>query len=157
LQIEDIYEIRVKVKTLAEVSEVIRMLGKAGYKDVEMGPPRPLFLMKDKRGAAEVTKGRFNELILRALHDLGATDKEHAVDVEKIIQQMKQNPEFRDLLKAHAHLRCASKGILTRTVTMITSAILADKHGLVHYDATQTPKKFWLTRKGSNKQRRKET
>lgn len=148
MQTENEYEIRVRVRTLAEVSEVLQMLDKAGYKNVEMGPPRPLLPTEEMRRAAEVVKGHFNEAILRALRELKATDKEHAADVERIILQMKRNPEFRDLLRAHARLRCASKGVLYRTVTMIASAILADKYGLVSYDATQLPKKFWLTKKG---------
>jgi hypothetical protein len=152
LQTETEYEIRVRVKTLAEASKVIQMLDKAGYKNVEMGSPRLLFPMEDRR-PAEVMRGHFNEAILRALRELEATDKEHAVDVEKIILQMERNPEFRDLLRAHARVRCASKGVLGRTVTMIASAILADKYGLVSYDATQIPRRFWLTKKGSEQQK----
>lgn len=149
LQEENIYEVRVKVKTLAEVSELLQLLDKVGYKDVEMGAPRPLFLMEGRRKFTEVAKGRFNKLILRALHELGATDREHAIEIRKIIQQMGKNSEFKDLLQAHhARLQCTSKGILARTVAMITSAILADKYGWVQYDATQAPKKFWLTKRG---------
>jgi hypothetical protein len=137
--IENVYEIRVKVGSLTDVSKIIQILDEAGYKDVEMGPIA---------GASEVMKGHFNEAILRALHELDATDKKHAVDIEKIILQMRQIPKFRELLRVHGRMRCASKGVLDRTVTMIASAILADKYGWVSYDATQAPRKFWLTKKG---------
>jgi len=142
IQAENQYEVRVKVKTLSDASKIIQMLGEIGYKDVEMGPPRPAFPMEAVAKAAEAMKGRFNEAILRALYELKATDKEHAADVERIIVQLKKNPEFAGLLE------CTSEGILSRTITMIASAILADKSGLVSYDATQIPKKFWLTKKG---------
>jgi hypothetical protein len=109
---------------------------------------RPSLFPREQVGAAEVMKGHFNEAILTALRELNAVDREHAVDVEKIVLQMNKNPKFRDLLRAHARLRCASKGILSRTVTMIASAILAAKYGLVSYDVSHVPRRFWLTKKG---------
>lgn len=148
METENEYEIRVRVKTLTDVSKIIQMLDKAGYKNVEMGHPRPLLSIEEVRKGIEVMKGHFNEAILMALSELNAVDREHAVDVEKIVQQMDKNPEFRDLLRAHARVRCASKGVLSRTVTMIASAILADRYGLVSYDVSHVPRIFWLTKKG---------
>jgi hypothetical protein len=148
LEIENGYEIRVRVKTLTEASKIIQMLDNAEYKNVEMGRPRPMFLREDVRRATEVMKGQFNKAILMALRELNAVDREYAVDVEKIVLQMDKNPEFRGLLRAHARVRCASKGVLSRTVTMIASAILADRYGLVSYDMSHVPRRFWLTKKG---------
>ncbi len=142
LNLDDKYEIRIKVKTLADVSKILMMLDKAGYRDVEVGPPLPRFPIEVIKRTAEVMRGRFNEAILKALYELRAADKESAVDVEKIIEQMGKNRDFAELLK------CTPLGVLKRTVTMIASAILADKYGLVIYDDKQTPKKFWLTKKG---------
>jgi DNA-directed RNA polymerase specialized sigma54-like protein len=133
------YEIRVRVRTLTDVSKIIQILDERGYRNIEMEPITE---------ATEIMKGRFNEAILMALQELDATDKKHAINVEKIILQMRQIPKFRELLSAHGRMRCISKGVLNRTVTMIASAILADKYGWVSYDATQVPRKFWLTKKG---------
>lgn len=145
MQVEGSYEIRVRVKTLADVSKIMQIMDEAGFREVEMGPPRPSLPTEAIAKAAEVVRGRFNHAILKALQELGATDKEHASSVEEIIGQMKKNPEFTGLLE------CTSEGILKRTITMIASAVLADKHGFAGYDATQVPRQFWLTKKGTAK------
>jgi hypothetical protein len=139
---ENQYEVRVKVRDLADASKIIKLLGELGYKDVEMGPPRPAFPIGVMARTAEMMRGRFNRAILRALHELKAVDREHAADAEKIIMQLRKNPELAGLFE------CVPKGIQSRTVTMIASAILGDKHGLVNYDAMQVPRKFWLSEKG---------
>jgi len=145
MQVEGHYEVRVKAKNLADASKIIQILDEAGYREVEMGPPRPPLPTEAIVRAAEVVRGRFNEAILKALRELGATDKEHASSVEEVIAQMKKNPEFAGLFE------CTPQGILSRTINMIASAILADKHGLVSYDEKQVPRKFWLTKKGTAK------
>ena len=140
-----VYEVRVKVKTLADASKIIQILDEAGYREVEMGPPRPPLPIEPMARAAEVMRGRFNMAILKALQELGATDKEHASSVEEIIAQMGKDPKFAELLE------CMPQGILSRTINMIASGILADKHGLVSYDEREVPRKFWLTGKGAQK------
>jgi len=145
MQFENLYEVRVKVKTLADASKVIQILDEAGYREVEMGPPRPPLPIEPVARAAAVMRGRFNIAILKALQELGATDKEHALSVEEIIAQMEKTPKFVGLLE------CMPQGILSRTVNMIASVVLADKHGLVSYDEKGIPRKFWLTEKGAQK------
>jgi len=141
------YEVRVKVKTLADVSKIIHILDDAGYRDVEMGPPRPMLPFAAMARAAGVVRGRFNKVILKALQELGATSKEHASSAEEIIEHLRKNPEFAGLLE------CAPPGILIRTVNMIASATLADRHEMVSYDEEQVPRRFWLTRKGLERSR----
>lgn len=147
---EDEYEVRVRVKTLADASKIIQALDTAGYKDVEMGTPRAHFPTEMFGRMAEAARGRrhylwINRLILRALYRLGAVDREHGVEIDKVVKEMKKNPESVNLAQH------SSNGILSRTVTMVAHAILAEKHGWVSYDPGQTPRRFWLTEKGIEK------
>lgn len=142
MQAEGLYEIRVRVKTLGDASKIIQILDEAGYREVEMGPPRGPWPTELSTRMAETVRGRLNKMILRALHRLGALDKEHAVDADKIVEEMKKDRESGGLVQ------CSPEGILTRTVAMIAPAILAEKHGWVSYDAEQTPRRFWLTKIG---------
>jgi len=140
VQVEGIYEIRVRVKTLADASKIIQWLDTAGYKELEMGPPRPP--LPPRPPFPEEMGGRLNKIILGALYRLGAVDKEHGVEVDKVVEEMKKDPEFGD------HVRWSPEGIIARTVAMVAPAILAEKHGWVSYDPAQTPRRFWLTQKG---------
>lgn len=142
MQAETQYEVRVRVRTLSDASKIIQILDTAGYKDVEMGPPRGPFPAEMFAKLAEATRGRLNKMILRALHRLGAVDKEHGVEVDKVVDEMKKDSQTGDLA------RCSPEGILARTVAMIAPAVLAEKHGWVSYDPRQTPRRFWLTEKG---------
>ena len=145
MRVEDTYEIRIKVKTLTEASKVIQILDAAGYKGVEMGPPREHFHPEMFARMVMATRGHFNRMILRALYRLGAVDEDHGVDIDKVIEEMRRDPESSNLA------RCSSEGILSRTVRMVTHAILVEKHGWVSYDRKQIPRKFWLTEKGIEK------
>lgn len=142
---EDVYEVRVRVKTLADASKVIQMLDTAGYKEVEMGPPRGHFPGEMFARMALTARGRLNKMILRALYRLGAVDREHGVEINKVIEEMKKDPESANLARG------PPEGVLSRTVTMVAHAILAEKHGWVSYDQKQTPRRFWLTEKGIEK------
>jgi len=145
MRVEDAYEVRVKVKTLTDASKVIQILDTAGYKEVEMGPPRGHFPAEMFARMVMTTRGRLNKMILRALYRLGAANEEHGVEIDKVVEEMKRDPESANLA------RCSSEGVLSRTVTMVTHAILVEKHGWVSYDRKQTPRKFWLTEKGIEK------
>jgi len=143
VQAEGVYEVRVKVKTLSEASKIIQILDEAGYRDVEMGPPRAPHHTAMLAKMAETVRGRVNRMILRAMHRLGALNREHAVDAERIVEEMKNDPESGGLVKCSHH-----EGVLTRTVAMIASSILAEKYGWVGYDPDCAPRRFWLTDKG---------
>ncbi len=143
---ESIYEVKVRAKTLAEALKIIQLLDTSGYKEVEMGPPRPPPTGMITRMAYHF-RGRLNKIILRALHRLGAVDREHGVEADKLVGEMK-----RDTISGY-YVRSSSEGIISRTVTMVCSAILAEKHGWVSYDLEQTPRIFWLTEKGIEKAR----
>ncbi|MFQ6135016.1 MAG: hypothetical protein ACE5KU_04290 [Nitrososphaerales archaeon] len=136
------YEVRVRVKTLSEASKVIQTLDELGYRDVEMSLPRGPWPTGMFAKIAETVRGRLNKMILRALYRLGASDKEHGVEVDKIVEEMRNDPESGGLVQ------CSPEGILTRTVAMIAPAILAEKHRWVSYGPEQTPRRFWLTEKG---------
>ena len=145
MQSEYHYEIRVKVNTLADASKAIQILDMAGYKEVEMGPPRGHFPGEILAKMVKATRGRLNKMILSALCRLGAVDSEHAAEIDKVIEEMKNDLESANLAKGHP------EGVLLRTVTMVTPAILAEKHGWVNYDKKQMPRKFWLTENGIEK------
>jgi len=61
---------------------------------------------------AETIRGRLNKMILRAMHRLGASDKEHAVEADKIVKEIKKDPESGGLVQ------CSPEGILLRTVVI---------------------------------------
>lgn len=136
------YEIRVRVKTLADTMKIIQLLDSAGYRDVEMGPPMRPFPPRMFARMAETVRGRVNKVVLRAIQCLGAVDKDHGVTVDKIVKEMKRDPEFGDMV------RCSPEGVLERTVAMIAPAVLAERHGWVSYDPGQFPRRFWLTPEG---------
>ena len=142
MQSEGLYEVRVRVKTLAEVLKIIEALDTAGYKDVEMGPPRRPFPIEVDAKIFDAIRGRLNKIILRALYRLGAVDEEHGVEIDKIVEEIRKDPDSGGLL------RYAPEGILARTVAMLSSAILAERHGWVSYVSEQTSKRFWLTDRG---------
>ncbi len=139
---ERLYEVRVRVNTLREASKIIQMLDSEGYKDVEMGPPRPAFPRIIAARMARAVRGRLNKMIMRALDRLGAADEKHGVEANKIVEEMKKDPEFGELV------RCSPEGIFIRTVTMVSSKVLADRYGWVKYDPESTPRRFWLTERG---------
>ena len=145
MQTEFNYEIRVKLNTLADASKVIQILDVAGYKEIEMGPPRGHFPGEILAKMVKATRGHHNRMILRALYRLGAIDRERGVEIDKVIEEMKKDLESVNLSQGHP------EGVLSRTVTMVTSAILAEKHGWVNYDKKQMPRKFWLTNNGIEK------
>jgi len=141
VQAEGSYEVRVRAKTLSDVLKIIRALDTAGYKDVEMGRPRRLFPPQADGKIFEAIRGRLNKIILRALYRLGALDEKHGVEIERVIEEMRKDPDCGELL------RYAPEGILVRTVAMLSHAILAERHGWVGYIPGQT-RRFWLTDKG---------
>ena len=145
MNIEDVYEVRVRVKSLADASKVIQVLDTAGYEKVEMGPAREHFPAEKFARIAEAMRGRLNKMILGALYRLGAMDREHGVVIDKVVDEMREDSESANLARG------SPEGVLTRTVTMVAHAILAEKHGWVNYDSKQTPRKFWLTEKGIEK------
>lgn len=142
---EEIYEVRVRVKTLTDASKLFQLLDTAGFKEVDMGPLREPFPAPLFSRMKEDFRGNINKKILKALYRLGAMDMEHAVETEKVVEEMKK-----DLASENLPARF-SEGILSRTVTMITHAILVERHGWVSYDKKQYPRRFWLTDKGVEK------
>jgi len=146
MQTEGVYEVRVRVKTLADASKIIQLLDSSGYRDVAMGPPgaplgRP-FHPETFAKMGLLVRGRLNKTILRALYRLEAVDREHGVEVSRILEEMKKDSEVGEFVL------CLPEGVLTRTVAMITPAVLAGKHEWVSYDPGQAPLRFWLTEKG---------
>lgn len=148
MQSERLYEVRVRIRTLAEASKVIRVLDDAGYKDVEMGPAQGPFAPAMVAGIAEVLRGHLNKIILGALNRLGAVDREHGVEIDKIVEEMKNDADSGELV------RRSPEGIVIRTVAMVSTAILAERRGWVSYDPQQTPRRFWLTEKGAEEAKR---
>ncbi|MEE9586264.1 MAG: hypothetical protein V3W09_05110 [Nitrososphaerales archaeon] len=136
---ENRYEVRVKIKDLAEATKVIQMLGDAGYKDVEMSSSRT-FWPRDHITHMEAHRGYFKRMILNAMSDLKALDRKRAVSVDDIVEKMKSSTEL--------DLNRCSHGVLTRTVSMITPAVLASRYGWVEVDDSKTPRRFWLTEAG---------
>ena len=134
MQTEDSYEVRVRVRSLAETSKVIQVLDAAGHRDVEKGrgrEPFPLALMT--ANLAEAFQGRLNRIILRALYRLRSVDKEHGMEIDEIVEEMKKDTDIGEFL------RHALEGVLTRTVAIVASAILSERHGWLIYDSEQVP------------------
>ncbi|MFQ6134723.1 MAG: hypothetical protein ACE5KU_02765 [Nitrososphaerales archaeon] len=137
---ENGYEVRVKVRDLAGATKIIQMLSDAGYTDVEMGSSRT-FWPRDHMNRMEAYRGYFKRMILKAMLDLNALDRKRAVSVDDIVGKIRSGTEL------HLH-RCSREGVLTRTVSMITSAVLAGRYGWVEVDGSKTPRRFWLTEAG---------
>lgn len=144
MQSEESYEIRVRVRTLAEASRVIGLMDGAGYRDVEMVSFRGSVFGGSPVVAnfAEALKGHLNRIIVKAMFRLGAVNRESGVEVHKIVEEMKRDSASGEFV------RLAPEGILTRTVSMVSAAILADRHEWLSYSPQQTPRRFWLTEKG---------
>ncbi len=125
MQTEGMYEVRARVRTLADASKIIQLLDSVGYKEVGIGPPRPHLSTEMFAKAAEAIRGRLNKMVLRALQRLEAFDEKHGLEVEKMVEKMKNDHAHGDLV------RCSPEGIIARTVSMVAPAVLAEKIGWV--------------------------
>lgn len=89
---------------------------------------------------------RLNDWIVMAMYKAGATDKAHATTSDKVVRALQTLPDARELIGSRG------EGIVSRTVSMVASAVVGDKMSLVAYEKTQ-PRKFWLTADGVRKAR----
>jgi hypothetical protein len=141
-----LYEVRVVVANLDDASNLLRVLNEAGYSQVSMGQP--------VSGGGHVADGiferaksslnRLNDWIMIALSKSEANDKTHGISADKIVSALQGMPETGDLFNSRG------EGIVSRTVSMVASSVLADKLGWVDYEKKQ-PRVFWLTPAGEKK------
>lgn len=95
---------------------------------------------------AKSSLNRLNNWVVIALYKLDATEKGKGATAEKIVGVLKGLPETGGLFDSH------SEGAVSRTVSMIASAVLGDMFSWVAYEKTQ-PRGFWLTQEGVEKAR----
>lgn len=143
-----IYEVKVLVSTLEEASDLLKALGERGYDKVSMGPPAqstpaPTGALLDE---ARTSLNKMNNWITSALYKLGATEKGRGVTAEKVVATMRDFPEAGSLFVSRG------EGVVSRTVSMVASAVLGSKFSLVAHD-NATPRRFWLTPAGAKKAR----
>jgi hypothetical protein len=140
------YEVRVMVSTLDDASKLLRVLEQAGYSQVSMGAPNtgapvPTHALLDK---AKSSLNRLNDWIVIALYKTGAMDREHRVTADKIVSALQAMPETGELFDVRG------EGVVSRTVSMVASAVLGEKLSLIAFERSQ-PRTFWLTREGAKK------
>lgn len=139
------YEFRVAIPSLEDASKLMKILAENGFNDVSM-----IRLDEDQSHSqhhsewarASSAFGRFNELILASLYKAGARSETKSVTIEQIIQSLKEIRGGREILEIKG------EGIVSRTVSMVASAVLGNKYGWVAYKDTE-PRRYWLTEKGS--------
>ena len=141
-----VYEVKVRVATLEEASDLLKALGEKGYDRVSMGPPAqagptPTGELLDQ---AKSSLNKMNNWILAALYKLGATEKGKAATAEKIVGVMKDLPEANGLFGSRG------AGVVSRTVSMVASSVLGSKFSLISHNSA-TPRRFWLTEEGAKR------
>jgi hypothetical protein len=140
------YEVRVIVDSLERASELMQILSESGFDEVSMTRSLASEDQAPSRGHAEWARssgefGQFNELILASLYRSGARNKAKSVSIEDIVENMRQIRGGQEILKTKG------TGIVSRTVSMVASAVLGNKYGWVAYEDSE-PRKYWLTEKG---------
>lgn len=138
------YELKVAIPSLEDASKLMKILAENGFNDVSM-----IRLDEDQSHSqhhsewarASSAFGRFNELILASLYKAGARSETKSVTIEQIIQSLKEIRGGREILESKG------EGIVSRTVSMVASAVLGNKYGWVSYKDTE-PRRYWLTEKG---------
>jgi 2-keto-3-deoxy-galactonokinase len=140
------YSVKVNVDSLDHASRLLKLLEENGYEDVSMD--RLLSSEDNSSGQhAEWVRssnafGRFNELILTSLFRAGATKKNSSVTIDEIIENMKGLSAGREMLERRG------EGVVSRTISMVASAVLGNKYGWIAYDDEKEPRRYWLTQKG---------
>ncbi len=129
-----------KAEDLADARKIIQILDDAGFSEIEMGPFRT-FWPRDHMSHMEAYRGHFKRMILKTMLDLKAFDRKRSVGVGDIVKKIKSGAE-------HNLSFCSHEGVLTRTVSMIASAVLAGKYGWVEVDGPKASRRFWLTEAG---------
>ena len=142
------YEVRVLVSTLDDASKLLKVLEERGYSQVSMGQPSvnaqvPTGALLDR---AKSSLNKLNDWIVIALYRAGAVDKAHATTSNKVVSVLQILPDARELIGTRG------EGVVSRTVSMVASAVVGDKMALAAYEKTQ-PRKFWLTSEGVKKAR----
>ncbi len=139
------YSVKVKVDSLDHASRLLKLLEENGYEDVSM---ERLSSSDDNsvRQHAEWARssnafGRFNELILASLFRAGATNQKVSVTIEEIIENMRGLGGGQEMLEKRG------EGVVSRTVSMVASAVLGNKYGWVANDESE-PRRYWLTETG---------
>lgn len=140
------YEIRVAVNSLDQASQLMKILAENGFDEVSMARPFAQDDQSHHRAHSELARsgnalGRFNELILASLYRSGARSKSRSVTIEEIVENMKQIRGGQEIMESKG------EGIISRTISMVASAVLGNKYGWVAYEDTE-PRKYWLTEKG---------
>ena len=138
------YEVRVVVPSLEEGSKLLALLGERGYRQVSMGSPSQQTQALNSPQKFDIAKANLNKLnnwILISLYKVRATEKANRVTAEKIVAGLQTLPETKNLFIAR------SEGVVSRTVSMVASAVLGDKLSWVAYEK-EKPRRFWLNQEG---------
>jgi hypothetical protein len=140
------YEVKVMVASLEEAAQLMKLLAANGYSNVSMSQSetrsaRSLNAVGSSWARSSSAFGRFNELILASLYRAGADSKSKSVTIEQIVANLKELRGGQEMLEARG------EGIISRTVSMVASAVLANKYGWVGYEDTE-PRRYWLTESG---------
>jgi hypothetical protein len=141
-----VYEVRVLVSTLDDASKLLKVLEQEGYSQVSMGQPSTGAPVHTEAllDRAKSSLNKLNDWIVISLYKAGAVDKAHATTTDKVVSVLRILPDARELIETRG------EGIVSRTVSMVASAVVGDKMALAAYEKTQ-PRKFWLTQEGVKK------
>jgi hypothetical protein len=141
------YEVKVVVHSLDEAGRLMKVLGDHGFRGVSMsGPSASHSVAANSYRDSRAALANFNELIIGALRRAGAVDRRSAATVEQMVEALKT------LRSAEGVFRSRPEGVVSRTVSMVASAVLADKYSWVAYDPEE-PRRFWLTERGLERAR----
>lgn len=133
------YNIEIKVTTLDEVAKVVQSMKNAGFADFSVSPRRLISDMEEELRKKQ--SKRHNNFILASLYYAKAFNEKSAKTIEEILDIGTKN------LPTQTRITADNEGIARRTMNMIATVVLADKHKLIKYTNTE-PKKFWLTNIG---------